>query len=187
MSISSRHFFVLELLKIYEPLSQRCSTHNSSEFKRLIYVVLYSFHSVWTQHISNLNERLENVNRTQPASRGFFWLLEWGDEKVTVRITSNLWSRRSLNFWTSQSCFPRQTGFIECEHPFIDKPMVINEPAVASAWFLGLGPKLYLSNMPHMLNKDLTRLTLSLSRRLRQNRASERKTLLAWWWRLFLN
>ena len=51
--------------------------------------------------------------------------------------------------------FPRQTGFIECEHPFIDKPMVINEPAVASARFLSLGPKLYLSNMPRMLNTDL--------------------------------
>ena len=52
--------------------------------------------------------------------------------------------------------FPRQTGFIECEHPFIDKPMVINEPSVASARFLSLGPKLYLCNMPRMLNKDLT-------------------------------
>ena len=27
----------------------------------------------------------------------------------------------------------RQTGFIKCEHPFIDKPMVIKKPAVASA------------------------------------------------------
>ena len=61
--------------------------------------------------------------------------------------------------WTSglvNLVFPRQTGFIECEHPFIDKPMVINEPAVANARFLSLGPKLYLSNMPRMLNKDLT-------------------------------
>ena len=39
--------------------------------------------------------------------------------------------------------FPLQTGFFECEHPFIDKPMAINEPAVASARLLGLGPKLY--------------------------------------------
>ena len=33
----------------------------------------------------------------------------------------------------------RQTGFIKCEHPFIDKPMVIKKPAVASARLCGLG------------------------------------------------
>ena len=41
--------------------------------------------------------------------------------------------------------FPLQTGFFECEHPFIDKPLAINEPAVASARLVGLGPKLYQS------------------------------------------
>ena len=35
----------------------------------------------------------------------------------------------------------RQTGFIECEHPLIDKPKVITEPAVARARMLGLGLK----------------------------------------------
>ena len=40
--------------------------------------------------------------------------------------------------------------------------MVVTEPAVASAWLLGLGSKLYPSNMPRMLNKDLTRFVLSL-------------------------
>ena len=59
----------------------------------------------------------------------------------------------------------RQTVFLfECEHPFIDKPMVITEPAVPSAQLLGLDSKLYPSNMQRMLNKDLTR------------RTSERKT-----------
>ena len=66
----------------------------------------------------------------------------------------------------------------ECEHVFIDKPMVITEPAVASTRLLGLGSKLYPSNMPCMLNKDLSRFMQSLSR-IRQNRASGRKTLLA--------
>ena len=52
----------------------------------------------------------------------------------------------------------RQTGIFECKHPFIDKPMVITEPTVASAWLLGLGlklPGISLLNMPRMLNKDL--------------------------------
>ena len=53
--------------------------------------------------------------------------------------------------------FSRQTVFFffECKHMFIDKPMVITEPTVPSA--RGLGSKLYPSNMPRMLNKDLAR------------------------------
>ena len=39
--------------------------------------------------------------------------------------------------------FPLQTGFFDCEHPLIDKPMTINEPAVANTQLLGLCPKLY--------------------------------------------
>ena len=37
--------------------------------------------------------------------------------------------------------------------------MVINDHAVASTRWLGLGSKLYPSSMPCMLNKDLTRST----------------------------
>ena len=47
----------------------------------------------------------------------------------------------------------RKTGFFECEHLLIDKPMAITEPAVASARLLGLGSKLHPRNMPRMLNK----------------------------------
>ena len=43
----------------------------------------------------------------------------------------------------------------ECVHPFIDA-MFITEPAVPSAFILGLGSKLHPSNMQCMLNKDLT-------------------------------
>ena len=76
-------------------------------------------------------------------------------------ITWRLWSRRSPNLWT---------GLFECERPFIDEPMVITEPAVPSARVVGLGSKLYPSNMQRMLNKDLTQFMPSLSRE-RQNRA----------------
>ena len=74
--------------------------------------------------------------------------------------------------------FSRQTGFFKPEHPFIDKPIVITEPAVQSAWLLGLGSRLYPSNMQRVLNKDLTQFRQSLSR-VRQNLESERKVLLA--------
>ena len=47
---------------------------------------------------------------------------------------------------------------------------------IPSAKRLGLGSKLYPSNMPRMLKKDLTRFMPILSR-VRENRASERKTV----------
>ena len=70
--------------------------------------------------------------------------------------------------------FSRQNGFFECKHPFIDKPMVTTEPSVACAWVVGLGSKLYLRNMPRMLNKDVTRFMPGFSR-VRHNQASGRK------------
>ena len=53
-------------------------------------------------------------------------------------------------FWTSQSRSLSSNWFFECEHPFIDKPMVITVSAVPST-------QLYPSNMLCMFNKDLTR------------------------------
>ena len=61
-----------------------------------------------------------------------------------------------------QSCSLSSYSFSECEHPFIDKPMAITEPAVQSARLLGLGSKLYLSDKQRMLNKDLTGIAQSL-------------------------
>ena len=58
-------------------------------------------------------------------------------------------------FWTSQSCFLSSNWFFECRHPFIDKPINIIEPAVPSTLLLGLGSKLYPSDMQGMLNKDV--------------------------------
>ena len=69
-----------------------------------------------------------------------------------------------------------QTGFFECQHPFIDKPIVIIEPAVAGTRLLDLDSKLYPSNMPRVLNIDLTRFIQSLSRvRLSTPNSSKRK------------
>ena len=86
-------------------------------------------------------------------------------------------NRGSQNFSTTQSCFLSSNWFFECEHSFIDKPMVTTEAAVPRARLLGLGLKLYPSNLKRMLNKDFTRFIQSLSR-VRKNRPSERKPLL---------
>ena len=45
-----------------------------------------------------------------------------------------------------------------------NKPMVTTEPAVGSPRLLGLGSKLYPSNIQRMLNKDLSQFMQSLSR-----------------------
>ena len=82
------------------------------------------------------------------------------------------------NFWTSQSCFLSSNWFFECGHLLIDKPSVITEPVAVGVRVLGLGSKLYPSNLQRMLNKDLTRSKQSLSR-VRQNRASKKKASLA--------
>ena len=58
--------------------------------------------------------------------------------------------------------------------------MVITEPVIPSAQLLGRALKLYPSNMPRMLNKDLTRVMQSPSR-VNQNRVSKRKALLSEW------
>ena len=96
-------------------------------------------------------------------------------------LLSSSWSRRSRrspNFWTSQSRFPSSNCFFECEPPFIDKPTVITEPAIPSARLLGLGSTLYPSNIQRMLSQYLARLMQSLSR-VWQTQASERKALTA--------
>ena len=50
----------------------------------------------------------------------------------TIWITSNFWGRRSPNFGTSQWCSPSSNMFFECEHPFIDKPMVKAMPLLVT-------------------------------------------------------
>ena len=60
--------------------------------------------------------------------------------------------------------FSRQTGIQSAsKHLQIDKPMVRLYKA-HSRLIIRLGSKLYPSNKHHMLNKDLTRLMLSLAR-----------------------
>ena len=66
--------------------------------------------------------------------------------EVTAAQTSRLVNR-------ILSC---HTGFFNCEHLFIDKPMVITESSVPSVQLLGLGSKLHSSNIQQMINKGLT-------------------------------
>ena len=105
----------------------------------------------------------------------FLILLEWAGEKEAPPEL-----RRAFEVAAAQTSGPVnlalfcQSGLFECKHLFIDKPMVITKPAVPTAR-LGLGSKLYPAKMLRLVNKDLSYLSLS---RVRQNRTSERKTLL---------
>ena len=113
-----------------------------------------------------------------PASRAYFCLLFWGGEKDALPESHQAFEvAASRTPGLVNLAFSRQTGFFECKHPFVDKPMVITEPAIASARLLSLGSKLYPTSILRMPNKELTRFMQSLFRVL-SNQAIERKTLL---------
>ena len=83
-----------------------------------------------------------------PCEQHLLCLLDWGGEKGgSAWITSNLWGRRSQTLWLVNLVLSRQIGFFECKRLFIDIPMVITKPTVASAQLLDPGWKLYPSNM----------------------------------------
>ena len=92
-------------------------------------------------------------------------------EKEKRRLYLNLF-RPSANFWLVNLVFSRQTVFFfGREFPFIDEPTVITKRAVASARRLGLGLKLYPTNTPRMLKKDLPRLIQSFSSKQKKRAA----------------
>ena len=91
-----------------------------------------------------------------PCKQHLLCLLDWGGKKGgSAWITSNLWGRRSQTLWLVNLVLSRQIGFFKCKRLFIDIPMVITKPTVASAQLLDPGWKLYPSNMLCMLNKYL--------------------------------
>ena len=95
---------------------------------------------------------------SHPSSRAFSCLRERCRRKGgSAWIPSGLWCQRLItNFWTFQSfVFSLVKLFFsfQCEHQFIDKPMVTTEPAVARARLIGLGLELYPANMLGMLYK----------------------------------
>ena len=91
-------------------------------------------------------------------------------------IPSNLSVSCSPTFKLVNLVFFCQINSFECEHLFIDKPIVIIKTAEPGTWLLGLSSKLYLSNMQFMRNKDLTWFKQS---QVCQKRASKRKGLVA--------
>ena len=59
-----------------------------------------------------------------------FVFLSEAEKEGHTWIASSLWSRHSPNLWTSQSGPLPSYKFCEYKHPFVEKPMVITEPAV---------------------------------------------------------
>ena len=93
---------------------------------------------------------------------------------LSAWIASSLWSHSNPDFWTSQSCFLSSNWFFNASIHLLIKLLVITEPAVLSAWLLGLDWKLYPSNMQHSIHAVFLEYTNT-------DRASERKALLAGW------
>ena len=92
-----------------------------------------------------------------------FITLEWEGEKEVLpesRSTFDVATARTSGL--VNLVLSRQTVFSSARIRWL-----INEPAVASAWLLGLDWKLYPSNMSRMLSKDLTRFMPSWVRQYR--------------------
>ena len=83
-----------------------------------------------------------------PANRVSFCLLEGGGEKEVLPE-----SRRAFEVTAVQTSglvnlvFYRQTGFLQCGHPLIDKPVVVTEPIVISTRLY-----VWVQNYIHMNN-----------------------------------
>ena len=75
-------------------------------------------------------------------------------------IASSLWIHRNPTSGLANLVLSRQTGLSVCEHPFIDKLMVIADLSVPSTWLLGLGMKLY----PRTLSTCSTNILFDLRR-----------------------
>ena len=107
------------------------------------------------------------ITAVSHASRASFDLPEWGAKRwlclnhvkplrwpqPKLLDQSILFSLFKLFVWACIRLFE-----------FIDKPMVMTKTAVASARLLGLGSKLYPSDMLRMFNKDLSQFMQSLSK-----------------------
>ena len=114
-----------------------------------------------------------------PASRAFFVFLT-GEEKrrLCLNHVKPLKSPQLKHMDLSISLSlvkPFFFFFFECVHPFIDKPMVVTDPTVASTRLL-LKPGLETISSQHAAHapQNLNRFMQSLSRAVHQNRASER-------------
>ena len=109
----------------------------------------------------HLREKIAKCHlRGNPKARWLNWNNWVRSKKVAL-----LESRQTFEEAAAQTSGPvnlvlsLQTVFFECSihlFEFIEKPMVTTKTAVASTWLLGLGSKLYPSNMPHMLKKNLS-------------------------------
>jgi len=99
---------------------------------------------------------------SRKIKRGSAWVLN--------RVKPLKSPKPELRFCWSQSCSLSSNWSSECEHPFIDKTMVITPDARP----LGLGSKHYPRKKRHMFSKDLSGFVESLSR-VRQNRSVKEK------------
>ena len=72
-----------------------------------------------------------------PASIESICLLEWrGENKALPESRQIFQATKAETSGLVSLVFSRQTGFFECEHPLIDKTIVLTEPAVARAQLL---------------------------------------------------
>ena len=130
----------------------KCRPQNSARYNRIICqrVENMSFLETLSCKLHAFAKGYEGYNPIWDFT--FLWPTKSGKSRIKIPFLDSLKGthpkRNRLNFWSSQSCFTGvvnlvlllQTDIFQCELPFIDKPMAINEPAIESARLVGSKP-----------------------------------------------
>ena len=115
--------------------------------------------------------------RWHPAIRASFWLLYRGEKEALPKSRQAFEAAAAETFGVVDLFFSFSNYFSSTSIRLMLNRVSYSRARCSKQTAIRPGFK-YLSNMPRMLNKDLTRFKHSLSR-VHQNRASERRVLIA--------
>ena len=117
--VSGRPWFSAPL-RCHNPLNCIQITPAPTDAKRMGSPTAY-VPSLFVSNVMSLAPKVDEL-RHAPWEQSLLLSFSLLRRKVgSARIASTLWSRRSPNFWTSQSCFLSSNRFFQCERPFSDK------------------------------------------------------------------
>ena len=107
----------------------------------------------WKQNKNHSNLQLVEVELSHTPRKTLKSFLVWRREEDLPELQLKNCSSGLVNLVLSLSS---NWFSAECEHPFIDKQIVITEPTVPSAWLLGVGSSLYPSNKDPVVRRPIS-------------------------------
>ena len=122
------------------------------------------------------------AQKGKPGKKSLLLSSSWmrWSKGLSVWIVSRFWSHSSPNFWTSQSRFLFSNWFFFSSGTIclLLKPMILTEPAKATAWLLGQGQNC----LPAKCGTSSTKILLDSCRVfLEYAKIKQAKERLCWW------